>query len=829
VQTVSFETASLSIAKTERDLGFRVFTFTVQRTGGTTGDVDFSGSFSGGGTDAADFGGLGIASFSGTILAGQSTATIRIKVSGDTDIEGDEAFTLTLQSATNASATAVLGGTATLTAKGTIINDDVVHTHIANGETVTDFLLMTSSDTLAVDEGGTLSVSGDAIYLMDPLHGAVIDNAGLVEGANSAIVANVGLNGPHTFTILNRETGVIRADGDAIVGETGRGGRGHVVIDNAGLIESTTDGAIDIRKLHSESVTIINRETGVMSGRGDVVRPGYGSIQSVKVLNDGLIVSPLDPSDPFAEGGDGVDFQESGGTLVNGATGVMDAGRHGITGNRPVTVINAEGGVISGRNGSGVNLDTGADTTSVVKNHGLISGNYNGGGSGDGDGVDVDGLVSIVNDGRIEGTGADDFQNFADGIAAGGGTIHNLAGGEIYGEARAILIDDSDLGDAFAATRIVNSGSISSFSGPAIKMIGNWDDTIVNAGTIISGAGIAIDMGGGNDKLVLREGSLVAGTMMLGDGDDTARGSDGNERIDGGAGADFIASGGGSDVLTGGADGDTFFFSGADVHGTDIATITDISFEEGDVIRLTGFASGTFHGIPGINPLAVNADGSAVTINSFTDLKELDDASDAVEINDPGTGALYISIAVAPGDVRQIRLADAGDDYEAAPEPTDIIGTSDSDTLKGQSGSEQLYGLDGNDRLQGNGGDDVLVGGAGSDTFVFRGSDVQGAFWTDIDDVIFAEGDKIELSGFATGTFIGQDGGNPLQITGAGRNAVIDSMDDLVELDLAAAAVDVSRLSSTNHARVTIDNGGGDVHVFVIDNAWAAYVAAGGL
>ncbi len=44
--------------------------------------------------------------------------------------------------------------------------------------------------------------------------------------------------------------------------------------------------------------------------------------------------------------------------------------------------------------------------------------------------------------------------NVSEGIAIGGGTIHNYAGGEIYGYGRAIEVDNSSNSDALGATTI---------------------------------------------------------------------------------------------------------------------------------------------------------------------------------------------------------------------------------------------------------------------------------------------------------------------------------------------------------------------------------------
>jgi hypothetical protein len=112
--------APLSAVKPEGDSGTTGYTFTVSRTGGTAGAVTVDYAVTGtGGLDAADFGGA-LPSGTVTIPDGQSSVTLTIDVSGDTTLEDDEDFTVTLS---NPSANAAI---ATATAEGTIQNDEPV-------------------------------------------------------------------------------------------------------------------------------------------------------------------------------------------------------------------------------------------------------------------------------------------------------------------------------------------------------------------------------------------------------------------------------------------------------------------------------------------------------------------------------------------------------------------------------------------------------------------------------------------------------------------------------------------------------------------------------
>ena len=121
--------SSLAIAPTtsvqnEGDIGLTPFTFTVTRSGdtsvGVTAQVDVTGS-SANPANATDFGGV-FPSQTVTFLAGETSKTITINVSGDTVVEPDEQFTVTLGNPTNATTTNTTFTNTTVT--GTITDDD---------------------------------------------------------------------------------------------------------------------------------------------------------------------------------------------------------------------------------------------------------------------------------------------------------------------------------------------------------------------------------------------------------------------------------------------------------------------------------------------------------------------------------------------------------------------------------------------------------------------------------------------------------------------------------------------------------------------------------
>ncbi|MDH6107236.1 hypothetical protein NWP22_15435, partial [Anabaenopsis tanganyikae CS-531] len=149
--TIRNDDASLAIAATnavrgEGNTGTTPFTFTVTRTGNTTGISTANWAVTGTGTNpanAADFGGT-IPTGTVTFAAGEISQIITVNVSGDTVVELEETFTVTLSNPSNATIT-------TAAATGTIRNDD---TPPVEG----DRQQITSLDNLTATPGGDVSI-----------------------------------------------------------------------------------------------------------------------------------------------------------------------------------------------------------------------------------------------------------------------------------------------------------------------------------------------------------------------------------------------------------------------------------------------------------------------------------------------------------------------------------------------------------------------------------------------------------------------------------------------------------------------------------------------
>ena len=474
---------------------------------------------------------------------------------------------------------------------------------VRDGETVTSETIIGAGDALIIDVGGAIARSGGIPAVRLTGNDAIVRNSGFISvtGANGAAMLG-SFSGALDVQITNK--GTISSQSVAISLASSNGSTGEVRLINEGEIDGGAGNALAMRDLRATSIFINNREGAIITNAGtaDVVRPGHDASTAIRIDNAGTIIAGTVAG--ATSSGDGIDFQPQDGgvraTVINRATGHIEGGKHGITGANDALIVNEEGGVIIGRNGSGLNYDTEAadgDGYVTVSNHGLISGRYDGFGDGDGDGVDVDYLVNVRNFGTIEGAGADNIDDFADGIAAGGGQIYNEAGGSIHGEYNGVLIDDGDRNGAYAATSLVNEGAITADLGYAVRFIGDFADTIVNRGSISTEATVAIDAGGGND--IVRNDGAITGDVDLGSGNDAYRatgtlvgsiwGGAGDDLIVGGAGVDRIVGGEGRDRLTGGAGDDVFVFEKLGDSGATNATADRIfDFVAGDSIDLSG-------------------------------------------------------------------------------------------------------------------------------------------------------------------------------------------------------------------------------------------------
>ena len=411
----------------------------------------------------------------------------------------------------------------------------LIATTAAHGKTVqidsatTASQTLGGSDTLTISAPGSITNSGKAVSLKDNTSGVgvVIDNAGKIISTDGRAIDSSGdLSQARNYALYNRSGGQILGANDALRIDSNFVS-GSLLIDNSGVIRSTTGQGLDLDALRSDGVktTIINRAGGLIRGEAS---DGMKTGANATITNYGEISTG--DSHNADQKFDGIDIDTATGVSITN-DGVISGGRHGITTDLGATLVNY--GQITGRNGSGF----GSDGDGTVINHGTITGAYAGlQANGDGDGVDIDKIAHIENYGTIQGVGAGGvdkggFANGSEGIALGGGYIFNASGALISGANSAILVDDGSDGSGLAATTLENFGTVQGLDGFGVKFVGEFADNVVNGGTLSGSNGLALDLGGGNDSLTLRNGSRFIGVVDGGSGydrvvmDDVAGGS----------------------------------------------------------------------------------------------------------------------------------------------------------------------------------------------------------------------------------------------------------------------------------------------------------------
>lgn len=626
--------------------------------------------------------------------------------------------------------------------------------YVRNGETATSTVALSNNDFLIVDIGGKIvtptamlwSGGGDVVAV----------NAGSIEASTRVLNTTSGATGTFTFSNYGTVTGSLNPQQAAAASAT-------LTINNSGTIESALNSrVIDFRSLDNNGarVTINNEVDGIIQKIGgddaDVIRPGANAT----VNNRGTITTVAG----WVGGGDAIDFQDDAGGTVNN-WGLIEASKHAVTGDHAVRVVND--GTMIGRNGSAVNIDNdGTEAERVyITNRGTMEGRSAEIADSDGDAVDVDGLVQVLNYGRIAGLGAEGYHdgepNVSEGIAVGGGTILNYgANAVIYGYGRGIQVDNSGNANALGATLINNEGLIQGDGhGPegvlavdaarfdlrgneAVNLVGDYADEFLNqsSGRVIGGismgggndhlqslgsftatGGSAIDMGAGNDTVYFYTGTTVNGSVLLGTGDDLLLSqADTNLVIDGGDGDDqmYISSYTvGDDIIRGGAGNDRIY-TGIGNDQIDGGTGNDSLYGEA--------GNDTIDGGDGDDTIAGGIGNDVVRGGDGNDTVVIMSADDGVDSYDGGAGvdtldysALSTTIYLIMRDGTASTFAgDTITNFEnvAGGSANDhVIGNAAANLLIGNGGDDHLRGMNGNDRLEGGQGNDLLVGGVGND------------------------------------------------------------------------------------------------------------------
>jgi len=464
-----------------------------------------------------------------------------------------------------------------------LCNTAVIHAtsfSITTGTNATGRILILN-ETGFISNNAGLSTAGVAVTING--NNASITNLGLLISTSDRAIRTQ--NGNTTgFSITNGPLATLKGGSDD--GLQVRGGGSTFTLHNAGLFSGGTSGqALDLDSITAGNSLVVNYSGGTISAtNADAIRPGsnntltndgsifsttgdaydsqintnsriynYGMISGSQkglrivsgiISNTGTIISATEEGIAFSTN---LFPAQTNNWIYN--SGTITGGTHGIETKINIAITNQSGAFIIGRSGSGINVD-GFSNVATVVNFGTIKGNTNSP-TADGDGIDIDGAATIYNYGFVQAkgnTGAMDGNS--EGFALGGGFVTNS--GSISGQARGIQVDDGNGNAGVSAIVIHNTGSILGENEYAIKIAGNFnntitnystgsitgngavgvgaaiqfgggDDRLVNAGTISGTNGLAVDMGGGNDEIILKQGSTINGALDGGTGGNTLK------------------------------------------------------------------------------------------------------------------------------------------------------------------------------------------------------------------------------------------------------------------------------------------------------------------
>lgn len=552
---VSIAAANATVA--EGNSGSTAVSFVVSLSAVAAGTQSVSWSL-GGAADASDFSSATTGTV--TFAAGETAKTIQLLVAGDTTVETDENFTVTLA---NPSSGLTLGATS---AAMTITNDD-------QGPMTDDYPLSTTTNGVLSVNGNSLNgnietgADGD-LFKVDLVAGTTYQFD--LKASSGSLDPYLELYSPGVqWLTYNDDASGATNDSRIVYTATATGtyylaawdywskGTGAYTISATTYVGSTLYGD-----------TNANTLTG---GSGDDTL--YGQAGNDTLYGNG--------NNDYLDGGAGAD------KMVGG------------NGNDTYIVDNAGDTAVESSAAGGTDV--------VVSSVSFTLGSY------------VENLV-LTGSAAINGTGntlantlvGNDGNNLLDGKAG----IDNFAGG--LGDDTYVVDNEAEL------SRIIENAAAGTDTLKVIYANGTTvaKSVALSGGlanvenVLLSGTGLFNVEGNGNDNTLTGNASI--NTLSGGDGKDTLSGLAGNDILNGGSGSDMLIGGAGNDTLTGGAGGDVFRFDYALSSSANVDTLTDFIVGS-DRIELENavFTKLTIVGTLSVLNFVASATGKALDANDY--------------------------------------------------------------------------------------------------------------------------------------------------------------------------------------------------------------------
>ncbi|WP_424134964.1 Calx-beta domain-containing protein [Roseomonas chloroacetimidivorans] len=604
------------VSLSEGNSGATAFTFTVTRSGDTSGARTASWSVAGSGTnpaDTADFGGIlpgGTVSFA----AGETSKSILVSVAGDQTAEADESFTVTLSSPSSGTAISTASST------GTIRNDDVA----AAGPS----LAVSGPASVVEGNSGITSITYTVTRAGDTSGTSSANWAVAGGGANAADATDFGGTLPGgTVSFAAGETSktiTLSLAGDAVV-EPDETFSLTLSAPSAGTAISTgsTTTTIQNDDLAANSPSLaLSGALSLLEGNNGTTAFSYTVTRSGDT--SGTSTANWSVTGSGANLADAADF---GGTLPKG-TVTFAAGETSKTIVVPVAgdslVEGDEGFTLTLSSPSAGTTITTATATGTVRNDDTAPGGSTPT-AGDDNLVGTDAaerIDALAGNDTIDGRGGDDalYGGAGNDILIGGAGNDTLDGG---------LGDDTyyvdSIGDLVYEKSSAGTDTVYSSAAGKFTLKTNIENLVLTGTGNISGTG--------NSSSNQITGNAGANTLTGAGGDDTVFGMDGNDVIEGGAGRDVLSGGAGADQFT--------FRLAAEAGGGNTGLPSDL---------ITDWATGDK-----VDLSKIDANASTSTNDAFTfiGMSNFTAAGQLRYVQDTGKGQTYIE-----GDTNGDRIAD---------------------------------------------------------------------------------------------------------------------------------------------------------------------------